>query len=82
LALRAARNFLVFAAGGGHLNIHDISLEKIHPVCFNQGVNRKGRSILTLAPATVAAVNNEWLRFHSVAYMAAGAAAVVKVFLI
>ena len=61
--------------GGCEIRRQEIALEKMYPVRFNQCIDRKSRSILALAPAAMAAVNNERLRGYCIAYLATGAAA-------
>jgi hypothetical protein len=79
LALRATRDFLVLAAGRRHRDFNDIALEQVDPVGFDQCVHCKCRPVLTLAPAAMAAVDNERLRLHPVTHMTAGATALVNV---
>lgn len=62
LALRAAGDFLFLATWGGYSDVHDVSLEELHAIGFNQRIHRKSRPALALAPTAMAAVNNEWLR--------------------
>ena len=82
LAIRAAGDSLIRATWRRHFDIHDISLETMYTVRFDQSVYGESRSVLALAPTAVAAVNNEWPRLHSKSHVAAGAAAIVNVGLI
>jgi hypothetical protein len=73
---------LIRATWRGYFDIDDISLEKLNAICFDKSVYRESRSVLALAETAVAAVNNQWLRFHSETHVAAGAATFVNVCLI
>ena len=79
LAVRAAANSLIRPTRGWHLDIRDISVEKVHPFRFNQGIYRESRTSLALAPTAVAAMNNQRLRRHSEANVATGTATIVNV---
>jgi len=82
LAVWATGNPLIRSTWRWHFDIYDMSLEKMHSVRLNQGVYCERRSVLALAPTAVAAVNDEWSRFHPEAHVAAGAATIVYVRLI
>jgi len=79
LAVRTARNSLVGPTWRRDFNVYDITMEKVHPVRFDQSVYRESGSALALAPTAVTAVDNEGSRLHSEAHVAAGTAAFVNV---
>jgi hypothetical protein len=82
LAFRAAGDSLIRAAWRWYFDIGDIALEKMYPVCLNQGVDGESRSVLALAPTAMAAVNDERPRFHSEAHVATGTATIVNMRLV
>jgi len=72
LAMWTAGNSLSRAAWGWHGDIHHVTLEDANAICFDQCVDRKSRSILALAPTTVAAMHDERVRLHPVTHVATG----------
>lgn len=82
LAVRAAAYSLIRTTWGWHVNIRDISVEKLHPLRFDQGIDREGRTRLALAPTAVAAMHYQWLRRHSEANVTTGTTPIVKLSLL
>jgi hypothetical protein len=79
LTFWAASDSLALATRAGHHDFCDIALEKFYAVCFDQSVYSKCRPVLALAPGAMTAVNNQRLRLHSIANIATGAAAIMKI---
>jgi len=77
VALGTAGDLLALAAVGRRIDNLDLTLEQLHAVDFDQRVQREGSSSLTLAPAAMAAVNEQRRRRHAIAHVATGATAVI-----
>lgn len=79
LAFRAARDSLFGAARRRHLDIDNISLEQMDPICLDQRVDCECRPGLPLAKAAMAAVDYQWLRLHVVSHVPTAAATLVNI---
>jgi len=75
-APRAAGDLLSLATIGGRVDDLNFSLEQLHAIGFNQRVQGKGCSGFALAPAAVAAMDEQRPRRHAIAHEAASAATV------
>lgn len=75
-APRAAGDLLTLATIGRRVDDLNFSLEQLHPIGFNQGVQGKGGSGFSLTPAAMAAMDEQRLRRHAITHEAASAATV------
>jgi hypothetical protein len=69
----ATYDFLAFTAIGGCLNLLRLSAEQGDTTGLDHCIERKRRSGLTLTPAAMAAVNNNWRLSQTVTNFSAGA---------
>ena len=72
------RNPLALAAVGRRVDDHDVARQQLHSIRFDHGIEGERGTRLSLAPAAVAAVNEQRFGRHPIANVAAGAAAVIK----
>src|ERR1019366_119171 len=72
---RASGNLLPLAAQARRGDNHNFTGQYLDAIRFDHRVERERRSGLTLAPATMAAMNKKRPAAHAIAYMAAGASA-------
>src|SRR5688572_9802447 len=79
-AARAARYRLALAAGGRRVDQFRLAAEERHAIRLDHGVQGEGGAGFALAPATMAAVHEEWRRFHAIADAAAVATAFEREF--
>jgi hypothetical protein len=76
--LGAAGDLLTFATVRRRVNDLYISLEQLHAIGFHERVEREGGSGFPLAPATVAAMDDQWPCYAAIAHEATGTAAVER----
>ena len=78
VAMGATNDFLPFAAVARRIDDNWFALKNLKAVFFDQRVDHKGRSRFTLAPATVATMNEHRPRQKAIAHMTASAASIKK----
>ena len=69
------RDDLAHAAARRRIDQFHLTLQQLHAISFDHGIERKRASGFTLAPAAMTAMNEQRLRRHAVAHRATGTSA-------